>query len=85
MRTATIREAQHHLSKLMAELEKGEEIILTKRGKQVGKLVPLDKPENPIEREVDWVAWAEEQREFLKSMPYVGESIVLEEREGYRW
>ena len=54
---------------------------MTRRGKQVGKLVPLDKPENLIEREVDWAAWAEEQREFLKAMPQVGESIVLEERE----
>ena len=69
----------------MAEVEKGEEIILTKRGKQVGKLVPMEKPGNPLERKVDWAAWAKEQREFLESMPYVGESIVLEERESYRW
>lgn len=41
MKTATVREAQHHLAKLLAEVEKGEEIVLTRRGRQVGKLVPV--------------------------------------------
>jgi prevent-host-death family protein len=83
MRTATKREAQHHLSKLMAEVEKGEEIILTKRGKQVGKLVPMEKPVNPLERKVDWAAWAEEQREWLASGPVLDYNPVLAERESY--
>ena len=47
MKTATVREAQHHLAKLLAEVEKGEEIVLTRRGKEVGKLVPMQ-----VEREV---------------------------------
>ena len=85
MKTATVREAQHHLSKLLDEVEKGHEFILTRRGKQVGRLVPMEKPENPFERDVDWAAWEKEQREFLQTMPHVGESIVLEERESYRW
>ncbi|MBK1881217.1 type II toxin-antitoxin system prevent-host-death family antitoxin [Luteolibacter pohnpeiensis] len=42
MKTATVREAQHHLAKLLAEVEKGEEIVLTRRGKPVGKLVPTE-------------------------------------------
>jgi prevent-host-death family protein len=41
MKTATIREAQHHLSKLIEELKNGEEIVITRRGKGVGKLVPV--------------------------------------------
>ena len=85
MKTATIREAQHHLSKLMDEVEKGQEIVLTRRGKQVGKLVPMENLEDPREKKIDWAAWAEEQRKFLESMPYVGESVVLEDRENYRW
>lgn len=85
MKTATVREAQHHLSKLLDEVEKGHEFILTRRGKQVGRLVPMEKPENPLERKVDWAAWVKEQREWLKGMPELGESAVLKDREDYRW
>lgn len=85
MKTATIREAQHHLSKLMAEVENGVEIVLTRRGKQVGKLVPISEAKDPLKEEVDWTSLLEDQKEYLAKMPYVGESIVLEEREGYRW
>jgi prevent-host-death family protein len=47
MRTATIREAQHHLSKLVDEmLETGTELILTRRGKSVVKLVPVEERRN---------------------------------------
>ena len=42
MRTASIREAQHHLSRLMVDVENGQEIILTRRGKQVARLVPME-------------------------------------------
>lgn len=83
MKTATIREAQHHLSKLMDEVEKGHEIVLTRRGKQVGKLVPIEKPENPLERQVDWAAWVKEQREWLESGPVLDHNPVLAERENY--
>jgi len=41
MKTATIREAQHHLSKLLEQLKDGEEIVITRRGQGVGKLVPV--------------------------------------------
>lgn len=85
MKTATIREAQHHLSKLMEEVEKGQEIVLTRRGKQVGKLVPMEKPEDPRERKIDWAAWAVEQREWLEGMPVIKKSAILQDREGYRW
>ena len=83
MKTATIRDAQHHLSKLMDEVEKGQEFILTRRGKQVGKLVPMETPESPLEREVDWAAWEKEQRDWLDSGPVLNYNPVLAERESY--
>lgn len=85
MKTATVREAQHHLSKLLDEVEKGHEFILTRRGKQVGKLVPMEKPEDPRERKIDWAAWAVEQREYLDSLPMLEGSAMDPDREGYRW
>ncbi|MGL4401950.1 MAG: type II toxin-antitoxin system Phd/YefM family antitoxin [Luteolibacter sp.] len=85
MKTATIREAQHHLSKLMDEVEKGEEIVLTRRGKRVGKLVPMEKPEASGDKKIDWAGWAIEQGEYLKALPMLEGSALDPDREGYRW
>jgi prevent-host-death family protein len=83
MKTATIREAPHHLSKLLEEVEKGHEVILTKRGNQVGKLIPMEKPENPLDRKIDGAAWAKEHLEWLNSGPVLELNPVLAERESY--
>ena len=85
MKTATIREAQHHLSKLMDEVEKGHEIVLIRRGKQVGKLVPIENPETSGKKKIDWAAWAAEQREYLETLPMLEGSAMHSDREGYRW
>jgi len=39
MRTVTAREANQSFSKVLAEVENGETIVITKRGKPVAKLV----------------------------------------------
>ena len=36
-----IREAKIHLSKLLKLVQKGKEVILTDRGRPVGKIVPI--------------------------------------------
>ena len=36
-----IREAKIHLSKLLKMVQKGNEVILTDRGRPVGKIVPI--------------------------------------------
>ena len=66
MKTATIREAQHHLSKLIAEVENGEEIVLTRRGKEVCMITPLAKPKP---RKVDWKKATAEMDARLGDMP----------------
>lgn len=40
MKTATVRELRNHYSALLASLKSGEEILITQRGKPVGRLVP---------------------------------------------
>ena len=40
MKTATVREVQHKLSRVLARVKRGEEITITKRGKAVARLVP---------------------------------------------
>ncbi len=42
MRTATIRDVQHNLADVLSCVERGEEVIVLRRGKMVAKLVPPD-------------------------------------------
>lgn len=53
MKTATVREAPHHLSKLLDEVAASEEITIARRGVTVAKLVPSLQAENPMEKD-DW-------------------------------
>lgn len=47
MRTATIRDVQHHLGKVLAWVEKGEEVEITRRSKIVARLVPCSSASLP--------------------------------------
>lgn len=40
MKTASVREVQHHCGKVLAWVEKGEEVQITRRSKTVARLVP---------------------------------------------
>jgi len=48
MKTASVREVQHHLSKVLAWVEKGEEVQITRRNKPVAKIVPAEAQETRI-------------------------------------
>ena len=43
MKTVNIHEAKTHLSKLLAQVQTGEEIIISKSGKPYAKLVPFSR------------------------------------------
>lgn len=77
MKTATVREAQHDLSKLVEELSDGEEIILTRRGKKVGRLSPY---REPSERKVTFPDFAK-LREEIGTAEITGENEVLRQRD----
>jgi prevent-host-death family protein len=38
MKTASVAEAKAHLSELLGSVESGEEVLITRRGKPIGKL-----------------------------------------------
>lgn len=40
MKTASIRQVQHDLARVIAEVQKGQEIAVTKHGRVVARLVP---------------------------------------------
>jgi prevent-host-death family protein len=44
MKSVNVHEAKTHLSRLLAEVEKGEEIVIARSGKPVARLLPLEKP-----------------------------------------
>ena len=52
MRSATIREVQHNISKVLREVEAGEEIIIRRRHRAIAKLVPLSS--SSTSKKVDW-------------------------------
>lgn len=45
-----IHEAKTHLSKLLARVKEGEEIIIAKAGKPIARLVPVVELERPARR-----------------------------------
>jgi prevent-host-death family protein len=44
MKTVGSYEAKTHLPRLLSQVEKGESIIITKRGRPVARLVPANEP-----------------------------------------
>jgi prevent-host-death family protein len=86
MKTATIREAQHHLSKLVDEvLQTGVGVVLTRRGKNVVKLLPIEAPSSDSSRLVNWNEAVCERNETLGDLPQLKRNPVLEMREEERY
>ncbi len=40
MKTASVAEAKSHLSELLATVEAGEELVITRRGKPIARVIP---------------------------------------------
>jgi prevent-host-death family protein len=80
MKTATVRDVQHHLRKVLAWVENGEEVLVTRRNKTVARLVPCS-PENAAS--VPLPAFAARARAIWGAQPK-GASLstaILAERE----
>jgi prevent-host-death family protein len=44
MKQVDVSEAGSHLAELMAEVQRGEDVVLTRQGQPIGRLVPLGPP-----------------------------------------
>ena len=44
MKIANVHEAKTHLSKILSEVERGEEYILARAGKAIARLSPIRRP-----------------------------------------
>lgn len=72
MKTATIANTKSHLSALLAEVEAGGEVVITRRGKPVARLVA-----EPRSTPFDW----SDLREWVAAAPKAGGLTVAEMRE----
>ncbi len=73
MKTATVGEIQKNFVQVLKEIGVGEEIIVTKRGKPVAKIIAMGP-----NRHIEWPDFFDEAIE-LKGKPV--SEIVVEERE----
>jgi prevent-host-death family protein len=48
METISVADTKAHLSKLLDRIEKGEEIVVTRRGKPVARLTPVKPRKKPF-------------------------------------
>lgn len=48
MKTAKVSELKASLSKYVAHVKSGEEVVVTERGKPVAKLVPIPRDDDPM-------------------------------------
>jgi prevent-host-death family protein len=48
MKSVNIHEAKTHLSRLVEQVQAGEEFVIAKAGKPAARLVPLETARNPI-------------------------------------
>ncbi|MBC7986720.1 MAG: type II toxin-antitoxin system Phd/YefM family antitoxin [Sphingomonadaceae bacterium] len=55
MTTVTIHQAKTHLSRLLAAVEAGQEIVIARGKNEIAKIVPL-KPVTKKKRELGWLA-----------------------------
>lgn len=66
MRTTTARDANQNFSKLLAEVESGETILITKNGRTIAELRP--RPDDP-RADPDWLAAYQRMVELMGSWP----------------
>ena len=73
-----VKEARARLSFLLTRVEKGDEVLLLRRGKKVARLVPAQNPQRPLPS----------LKEFRSSIRLKGKplsAVVTESREAERF
>ncbi len=82
MKTATVREVQHQLGRVLDRVRRGEVVTITKRGKVVAKLVPAKDPSR--DENSEWPDFAGRMQRLFPAGPPAGKptsEVVLELRE----
>ena len=51
MRRVSVAEAKAHLSGLLQEVENGEDLVITRRGRPVAQVIPIGQPAKALDLE----------------------------------
>lgn len=79
MLTATVRELRNHYRRVLARVESGEAVAISRRGKVIARLVP----ENPGSSGLDWAHSAAVQTpRSKKAAPYKAVRKALNDNKG---
>ncbi len=72
MGTVTLAEAKTHLSHLLDQVEAGEEVVITRRGRPIARISPVEKPKHPIKSLAEFrkrmPGWRKSSAELLREM-----------------
>ena len=68
MKTASMREVQHHLSEIIDRVSQGEEVTITRRGRPVARLLPARK----TQKRMEWPDFEARMREDFPDGPPAG-------------
>lgn len=83
MKTATVRDLRNHYTGLLRWIAAGEEIVITRRGKPLARLIP-EKPDR--RKNVDWSTSAEVVRDRSgEPILTARESLQLIKDAGGKW
>lgn len=84
MKTVTIREAQHHLSRVLEMVEADGEVVITRRGKKIARLSSIAE-DNSALKKVDWSEAMGDIKKSLGHLPKLKGSSVEKMREMERY
>lgn len=79
MRIITLAEAKAHLSAVLDDVAAGQQVVVTRRGRPVARIVA-----EPAPRKRAASAWVEGLRRFVEAQPKAGGSSVAALRESER-
>jgi prevent-host-death family protein len=78
MKAAAVRQIQHHLSDVLRSVEDGEEVLITKRGRVIAKIVPAREQS----QDIAWPDFVRRSTQIwgsrIKGKPV--SSIIIEQR-----
>ena len=80
MRIITLADAKAHLSAVLDDVAAGQQVVITRRGRPVARIVA-----EPAPRKRSAVAWVDGMRGFVEAQPQAGGSSVADMRASERW
>jgi prevent-host-death family protein len=80
MRTVTAREAHWGFSDLLAKVEQGEEVLITKRGRPVAVIAPYREPVTMSQRETDPATTPEREAAIQRALELMRKGLPFSGR-----